>query len=888
MASGDIKQKIILEGEDAYRKALQDANRNLKTLKSALKAETAELGANATAQQKNEVKLKSLRKQIAEQEKIVKTYRDALEEVRAKYGDNEDAIAKWEQKLNNARTTLANMKNQIDATGNSYKNIESGAKSAAVENAALALSFEKISEAAGTMSSKIEGIFKGVASSISAVVGTIWSDLMEIAAKADDWTDMADFFGSSTTNVQRWARALGDIGTDMSTITTLVSQLKYGGKADKVTEWFGISDENYSDDLQYLYAVLEAMQTYRSEMESNGTWESAMSDIFGARRVKTITDILGDWERFQKGMATYDVENGGIGVSAEDLQTMDELNYQVESLKGKWKAFKDQVETQLFGKIALDITSNFQNALDALIAFMDADTQEEKDAAIEKFKDNLVEAFTKIGEAVNAAGEALEEVGKGLQGSENGYVKLLGDLLSTVGSVLQWLADPNNVALVEGAFTALFAVWATSKALEFVSTLKSVSGYITNIFTNRKAPNIDFGNSGNGTGTGNGTGVGTQTITSQSVTSQSVTTGSTATENVTTMYVANMIGGNNGLPNTNPSSPGTDTGGIPNGSDIPSLSPGNGTGLNGYVPVLIPGTGSGSGLSLPGVDTVNLNGGSPTLNLPAGNGGDGIQLNPGEWSIDGSGGDGGSGTGAGIAALLTSTVAKLIGGVAVFGVTLLTPADTADNSFFDKNGDPTGEFFGNEDMVTERARTLLNMYGSLPEGFENDADLLKLLFHQYLDLDTLEKLESEYGLTPQNGFTMDQYKAIEGYWDYLREYSNGGWADGWDNTAINHLIEVFDEDWETLGPIFDSISEWQKISPNKENLPGLTEYVPADWWTNQNTLTSDDISGFRGLPGLMTAAVQKGVSGIQVNLDGYKVGTLVTPYVSQQIARDTA
>ena len=117
----EIKQKIVLEGEKQYNQALRDAQRNLKTLKSELKAETAELGKNATEQQKAEAKTKSLKQQIAEQEKIVKTLKAALQEVREKYGDNADEVAKWEQKLNNARTTLANMKTDLEGVGSGFK-----------------------------------------------------------------------------------------------------------------------------------------------------------------------------------------------------------------------------------------------------------------------------------------------------------------------------------------------------------------------------------------------------------------------------------------------------------------------------------------------------------------------------------------------------------------------------------------------------------------------------------------------------------------------------------------------------------------------------------------------------------------------------------------------
>ena len=59
----EIKRRIVLEGEKEYSAALKEAQRNLKTLRSELKAETAELGANATEQQKNEAKLKNLAKQ---------------------------------------------------------------------------------------------------------------------------------------------------------------------------------------------------------------------------------------------------------------------------------------------------------------------------------------------------------------------------------------------------------------------------------------------------------------------------------------------------------------------------------------------------------------------------------------------------------------------------------------------------------------------------------------------------------------------------------------------------------------------------------------------------------------------------------------------------------
>lgn len=584
--ANDIKQRIILEGEKEYKAALQDANRNLKTLRSALKAETAELGANATAQQKNQVKVKNLQKQIKEQEKVVNTYREALEEVREKYGDNADAIAKYEQKLNDARTALANMKNQIDATGNSFKSIESGARQSVTETAALALSFEKISGAAQTMSDACEGIFTGLLGSIRGVISSVWGEIMEVASLADDYTDLAYYLGASTTDVQKWSNAMKSAGGSLSSVTSLITKLRYGGTADKVTEWFGISAENYDNDLLYIQAVLQQMYKWRSVMKENGTWTEAMVDIFGAKKVKEVDDILGDWDDILPMLQHYDVEQGGIGLTEEEISDMNTLAQTVRQLLTDWETLKQMAVVKLFGSVALDLTSNAQGALDSLIELMNATTDEERNAAIEKFQEKLEGIFKSIGEAIASAGEALDKAGGTLKGSENGYVKLMGDILSTVGSVLTWLADESHINLVVGAVEALFAVWVGDKALAFLGNLQSASEWITNIFQNRKAPNIDWGNGGNGGdgGTGNtGTenvqteNVSTENVTTQNVTTQNVTTGntttgnvqnetvtngtftkadfatvSTTTENVQTMYVENMIGGNGGNPKVTP------------------------------------------------------------------------------------------------------------------------------------------------------------------------------------------------------------------------------------------------------------------------------------------------------------------------------------------------
>jgi len=136
--------------------------------------------------------------------------------------------------------------------------------------------------------------------------------------------------------------------------------------------------------------------------------------------------------------------------------------------------------------------------------------------------------------------------------------------------------------------------------------------------------------------------------------------------------------------------------------------------------------------------------------------------------------------------------------------------------------------------------------------------------------------------------TPEQQAAAEAYWDAYKmggstEDSLDKMSDAWDA-----LEEAFGGDESGFNQLVDRMERLlDELEGQGYNGEGV-EDLPADWWVNnnQNGLTSDDISGFRSLPALMLKAVQGGVSGIRVTMDGHTVGQLVAPYVSQMIAAD--
>ena len=475
----EIKQKIVLEGEKEYNQAIKEAQRNLRTLKSELKAETAELGKNATEQQKAEAKIKSLKKQIVEQEKIVKTYTEALQEVREKYADNQDEIAKWEIKLNNARTALANMKSGLDEVGQGFQNVKGNAETGVVAAHSFAEAFGGLADIGESISGTIEEIFGGVVDVMKAAVGEVWDVITDTAARANNWTDLANYFGSTAEQVQLLDRAISESAGDFGKFTNLVSQLSFGGKNDKIAEYFGVSDANYKNNMDYTMAVLDAMSKAYNEWGTGGRWDDAMSAIFGGRKSADVSWFVTNLDTIKKKAAELQ-ENGGYLLDEGELETMNEAHVRLATLEDRWDALKSKIATGLFGTLTLDIATDVQGALDALAAYFDADTPEEREAAISDLKKSITDLFSTVADAIRDGIKILEDVSEELKGSNDPIVKGIGNILGGIVDALKWFTEDNAKNVVT-ALEIIAGFWLTGKGLAMGAKIAEIVGNIRTI-----------------------------------------------------------------------------------------------------------------------------------------------------------------------------------------------------------------------------------------------------------------------------------------------------------------------------------------------------------------------------------------------------------------------
>ena len=467
MASNDIKQKIVLEGEKEYNRALSEAKRNLKTLRSELKAETAELGANATAQQKNETRIKSLQKQIKEQEKVVKTYQDALKEVKEKYGDNEDAVAKWEQKLNDARYSLASMRNELEGVGNSFKDVQGSADMATVATKSVADAFGKLSDIGGTISDGIESAFKGLLSSAKDTVEAIWGSIVDLAARSNNLVDLAGFWNTDVTKIQKYAGAVTEVSGTLEDLNSLVTKIN-AGDSKKIAELTGVSDENYTDQWEYAMAVMDAMSKMSKENRNQVAF-----DIFGGRQATKAFDLLNDWEKLLDHLDKYDAEKGGYGLSEEELTTMSDLYDKVNGLKQSWQSLKDMATVKLFGQLSMDLTGNAQAIVDSFLKYFNAGSDEERNQALEEIENNITAMFETAKKAIEDGIALLGKIAEDLKASDNPTAQALGNILSGLVDALKWFTEDNMNNVVH-ALEILAGFWLTGKGLQMGAKIAEV------------------------------------------------------------------------------------------------------------------------------------------------------------------------------------------------------------------------------------------------------------------------------------------------------------------------------------------------------------------------------------------------------------------------------
>ena len=248
----------------------------------------------------------------------------------------------------------------------------------------------------------------------------------------------------------------------------------------RITELFGISDVNYTNDLEYASAVLESMVKKKDKMKQDGSWDGAMAAIFGKKMPAEVEWFINNWGTIQDNLKEFDAEGGGYGLTSEELEDMNQLYLDIGRLEEKWKAFKESVTTKLFGKISLDMTAEAERGLDALAKIFNAETQEERDEAMHELQESILGMFEIAEQAIRDGVAILDGLAVELKDSENPIARTLGEVLGGLSEAIKWLTK-DDAQNFKDALMIIAGVWGAAEVLKMVSTIGALAGNIATL-----------------------------------------------------------------------------------------------------------------------------------------------------------------------------------------------------------------------------------------------------------------------------------------------------------------------------------------------------------------------------------------------------------------------
>lgn len=338
----EIKTRLSVDGETAFRKSIKSVDSSLKAMKSELKLVRSGFDDSTDSMYKNEREAEVLKK-MQEQLKVkvdaltgatdeaTKAYEDArkeAEKLSAEYGENsEKAKIAWQQvetlgeKMDRMATQSNNAQKYLDDVKEQLKHV--GEKSGDAKEG-----IEDVDKAADNAGKDGFTVLKGAAANLASDgLGKVIDSLRDITTElgnADSaYNNFAIKTGASAKDMEQYSDAImslykdnyGDSLSDVSDSMATVKQLAGDIPTDKLQE---VTEYAIALDKAFGYDVAESMRTVNSLADQFGVSYSEAFDLIVQGAQKGL-DQNGDMlDTFNE----YSVQFKNLGYSAEDMFNM--------------------------------------------------------------------------------------------------------------------------------------------------------------------------------------------------------------------------------------------------------------------------------------------------------------------------------------------------------------------------------------------------------------------------------------------------------------------------------------------------------------------------------------------------------------------------------------
>jgi tape measure domain-containing protein len=357
LAKTDIGPKISVEGESEYRKQMQNIIQQQKEYSSELNLVTAQLGKNATAQQKASSIASVLKKQIQNQESALSAQNTMLQKAVTKWGDASKEASGFRTAINKTSAELATLKSRLSDAENGLGEFSDQTRTSGDDLAA--------SVTAGTLAAKA---YAAIGSTLLSAGKKVVEAGVSYNAQLEQYqTALTNMLGSAsaaenaleqikqdaartpfdTAGLVKANELLISTGVDADSSRKVILAL---GDAVSAT---GGGNEELSRMAQNLQQIKNAGKATAADIKQ---FAYAGIDVYGI-----LADYTGkSTAEVQKMTVTYDVLTAALEkASDEGGRYYNSMSTQSETLNGQMSTLTDNA-TQLAGLMTADLTDGIK------------------------------------------------------------------------------------------------------------------------------------------------------------------------------------------------------------------------------------------------------------------------------------------------------------------------------------------------------------------------------------------------------------------------------------------------------------------------------------------------------------------------------------------------
>lgn len=461
----EIKTTLAVDGEQAYKRAINEAKTSVRNLGTQLTLAQAEFKKTGDAQKLMETRAKALKSEIDAQDAIVKSLDGALKDAVKQYGEGSKEAEKWEAELNRAKATMASLEAELtnnerglDRNGKAFDDASTSASdfNDAVRGIGKGISFEMITTGIGKITSGFENAIKKAAD----LATEMWNMMRDAASWADDEITLAKIYGVDVEDLQRMQHAAKMVDTDIDTIVKARQKLMkaMGSELDSKTiqEAFQalrvpVYDEN--GKMREMETVFWEAGRALMELDDEVLQNNVAMQLFGKSWMELKPLFSAGSEAYKKAMEEATV------VPQENIEKLGSFQDQLDRMDDEFKTLKMTVLSELapaFEVLAKSLTD--------LMAEFNAYLQtEEGKAMMESLNEAIKSFFSEISNIDLAS--AVSTVGDGLDLVKDGFLWIKDNKESIIGALkgigiafagLKLVEVASNVGKIAWGFKQLF------------------------------------------------------------------------------------------------------------------------------------------------------------------------------------------------------------------------------------------------------------------------------------------------------------------------------------------------------------------------------------------------------------------------------------------------